>query len=594
MPPWYWGSHFVTAQPILVTPIPTWSNLNAKDRQKPLSKYEQALKEDFRNFLFAVWKFLGLPEPTPVQYEMADWLQSGPNRKMTEGFRGVGKSWITSAYVLWVLRFHNADYKFEIVSASKSRADDFSAFTKRLINEMPILWVLKPDPSKGHRDSMIAFDVGPCRPAHAPSVKSVGIFGQLTGSRANEIIADDIEVPNNSCTQDSRDKLEKAATEFEAIIVPGGKVTYLGTPQSEESIYNKLSGKGYAVRIWPARCPTMLKLAAYRGNLAPSITERLEAGTLSPGDPIDPKRFTDQDLLEREASYGRSGFALQFMLDTSLADAERYPLKLADLIITNMNDDKAPIAIQYGSSPDLQMKELPNVGFTGDKFYRPLFMDKEWAPYEGSCMAIDPSGRGKDDTGYAVTKQLHGYLYVPEAGGLKGGYDDETLIQLAKVAQRNKVNYIIIESNFGDGMFTKLFTPILAKYWPCTVEEVRHNIQKEKRIIDTLEPLMNRHRLIIDPRVIVDDLKGLGDTLEVKMSLFYQLTHITKDRGALKHDDRLDALAMAVAYWVDSMSRDEKVALDSWKEAALDRDLEDFMENCVGFKKPVSGWINSR
>lgn len=568
--------------------------------KKKLTAYEENLKADFKNFLYVVWKFLKLPDPTPIQYEMADYLQYGDNRKMTEAFRGVGKSWITSAYVLWVLRFHNADYKFEIVSASKSRADDFSSFTKRLINEMPLLHCLKPDPNKGHRDSMIAFDVGLCRPAHAPSVKSVGIFGQLTGSRANEIIADDIEVPNNSCTQDARDKLEKAATEFEAIIVPGGKVTYLGTPQSEESIYNKLQGKGYAVRIWPARCPTEAKVPAYKGNLAPSIVERMESGELKSGDPIDPLRFTDKDLTEREASYGRSGFALQFMLDTSLADAERYPLKLADLIITAMNDEKAPMAIQYGSSPDLILKDFPNVGFTGDRFYRPLFMDKDWAPYEGSVMSIDPSGRGKDDTGYAVVKQLHGYLYVPEAGGLQGGYDDETLIALAKIAQRNKVNCIVIESNFGDGMFTKLFTPILARYWPCTIEEIRHNIQKEKRIIDTLEPLMNRHRLIIDPSVIKSDLKGLGETLEVKMSLFYQLTHITKDRGALKHDDRLDALAMACAYWVDSMSRDEKIAVDSYKEELLDRDLETFMEHLIcpnmatdGYKAS-SGWINKR
>lgn len=563
--------------------------------------------DDFKNFLYVVWKFLKLPDPTPVQYEMADFLQYGrdtkqsdaDHRKMLEAFRGVGKSWITSAYVLWILRFHNPDYKFEIVSASKSRADDFSSFTKRLINEMPLLFVLRPDPNKGHRDSMIAFDVGLCRPAHAPSVKSVGIFGQLTGSRANEIIADDIEVPNNSCTQDARDKLEKAATEFEAIIVPGGRITYLGTPQSEESIYNKLQDKGYVIRIWPARCPSAEKMLSYKGNLAPSITERLESGVLKVGDAIDPRRFSDQDLLEREASYGRSGFALQFMLDTSLSDAEKYPLKQSDLIITSMNDEKAPMAIQYSSTPELQIKELPNVGFTGDRFFRPLFMDKDWAPYEGSVMSIDPSGRGADDTGYAVVKQLHGYLYVPEAGGLKGGYDDETLISLAKIAQRNKVNYIIIESNFGDGMFTKLFTPVLSKYWPCTIEEVRHNIQKEKRIIDTLEPVMNRHRLIIDPSVIKEDLKGLGDTLDLKMSLFYQLTHVTKERGALRHDDRLDSLAIAVAYWVDSMSRDEKEAIDSYKEELLDRDLETFMDHLVGSPKETQNrakntWIQLR
>lgn len=412
------------------------------------NSYEQKLAADFKNFLWLVWKFLELPDPTPIQYEFADFLQHGESRKMIEGFRGVGKSWITSAYVLWVLRFKDPDYKFEIVSASKSRADDFSAFTKRLIAEMPILQILKPRPDKGHRDSMIAFDVGLCKPAHAPSVKSVGIFGQLTGSRANEIISDDVEVPNNSATQDMRDKLEKACTEFEAIIVPGGKITYLGTPQSEESIYNKLPEKGYTVRIWPARVPSVEKLPSYKGMLAPSIMARLELG--ESGKPVDPKRFTEKELIEREGAYGKSGFALQFMLDTSLSDADRYPLKTSDLILMNLSIEKAPIVVQYASSSEQHIKDIPNIGFTGDKLYRPLYIDKQWIPYEGSVMAIDPSGRGTDETAYCVVKHLGGMLYVTAAGGLKGGYDDTTLTQLARIAMENKVNCVIVESNFGE------------------------------------------------------------------------------------------------------------------------------------------------
>lgn len=566
--------------------------------------YEEQLKGDFKNFLYVVWKFLGLPDPTPVQYEMADTLQyGGINRRMIEAFRGVGKSWITSAYVCWRL-WIDPDYKFLVVSASKSRSDDFTAFTKRLIADFPLLQHLKAKDDQ--RDSMIAFDVAPARPAHAPSVKSVGIFGQLTGSRANEIIADDIEVANNSATQDMRDKLEKATKEFEAIIVPGGRITFLGTPQSEESMYNKLPDRGYTVTIWTARVPKENKIASYQGRLASSIYDKLEKGLLKHGDPVDPLRFDDKDLTEREASYGRSGFALQFMLDTSLSDAEKYPLKLSDLMILPLNVDKAPCALQYGSSPELQLKDFLNPGFTGDRFYRPFYVDKEWTPYEGRVMTIDPSGRGGDETGYAVVHQLHGSLYVTAAGGLKGGYDDPTLITLAKIAKENRVNTIVIESNFGDGMFTQIFTPILARYYPCTIEEIRHNVQKEKRIIDTLEPVMNRHRLIFSDQVIKEDLKCFngddGATENFRLSLFYQLTHITKDRGALRHDDRLDALAMAVAYWVNSMGRDENVALESFRDSELDRTLEEFMDGIykgtsvctLGVPKRASGWIPIR
>ena len=550
---------------------------------------EQLLAADFKNFLFAVWKFLGLPAPTPIQYEIADWLQYGPKRKMVEAFRGEGKSWITSAYVLWVLRYKNRNHKFEIVSASKSRADDFTNFTKRLIADMPELQVLKP--RNDQRDSTVSFDVNGCKPAHAPSVKSVGIFGQLTGSRADELIADDIEVAQNSATQDSREKLEKATQEFEAIIVPGGRITYLGTPQSEESVYNKLPAKGYSIRIWPCRVPKPSAVAKYNGELAPSIMAKVDLGLT--GQPTDPSRFTDEDLLEREMSYGRAGFLLQFMLDTSLADAERYPLKTADLIIMNLLPDRGPVALSYGSSVELQLKDLANVGFSGDRYYRPMFVDKEWCKYEGTMMFIDPSGRGKDETGYAIVKQLHGFLFVTAAGGFKGGYDDVTLMKLALVAKEHQVNYIQIEPNFGDGMFLKIFTPVLKAVHPCTCEDAkRATAQKERRIIDTLEPVMNRHRLIVCRSVIEEDLKVVDS--EPKYSLMYQLTHITKERGALRHDDRLDALAGAVAYWVESMAKDETESQNAYKDAQLEAALQQFMEHAIGGSKNGPNWLKSQ
>jgi hypothetical protein len=550
-----------------------------------IDNFEYQLKADFKNFLYYIWKCLHLPPPTDAQYVIADYLQdTSTRRKIIEAFRGIGKSWITSAYVLWRL-YKDPNYKALVVSASKSRSDDFTAFTKKLIKEIPILNHLQPKDDQ--RNSMIAFDVGPADPAHAPSVKSVGIFGQLTGSRAVEIIGDDVEVQNNSATQDLRDKLMKACLEFEAIIVPEiGQITYLGTPQTEESIYNKLSERGYKPLIIPAEYPSEADLAKYQGNLASFINRALEKNPKLAGKPTDPKRFNEIELLERKSAYGRSGYALQFMLDTSLSDADRYPLKLSDLIITSLSSEKAPISIVWSSAPENQIKELPNVGFTGDRFFRPMYSDKEYAPYEGSIMFIDPAGRGKDEIAYAVVKQLHGYLHVTSVSGFKGGYEDTNLIKLAKIAKEQQVNRILIESNFGDGMFLKIFTPVLAKYYACTMEEVRNTIQKEKRIIDTLEPVMNRHRLIFDIEVVKADLKPINDLTDaINYSLFYQLTRITKDRGSLKHDDRLDALAGAVAYWINSMARDEEKAVEDYKERLLEEELSGFLEHVVDKEK---------
>lgn len=144
--------------------------------------------KDFRVFLHLVWKVLNLPNPTPVQLSIAQYLQHGPRRKIIEAFRGVGKSWITAAYVDWRLLL-DPDVKIMVVSASKDRADNFTTFCLQLINDIPLLQHLMPRPDQ--RCSKLSFDVGPCRADQAPSVVSRGIFSQITGGRADEIIADD-------------------------------------------------------------------------------------------------------------------------------------------------------------------------------------------------------------------------------------------------------------------------------------------------------------------------------------------------------------------------------------------------------------------
>ena len=255
---------------------------------------------DFRIFLILVWRTLGLPDPTPIQLDIAHYLQHGPRRKVIEAFRGVGKSWITSAYVVWRLRMH-PNLKFLVVSASKDRANNFTTFTRRLINEIDVLSCLKPD--RDQRDSMISFDVGPARPDHSPSVKSVGIFGQLTGTRADEIISDDVEVATNSLTQGMRDRISSAVREYDAILKPDGRITYLGTPQTEQSLYNLLPDRGYSLRVWPARYPDDAQTAVYGDRLAPIIIQILaQRGAGIIGTSTDPKRFTDDDLIERELS----------------------------------------------------------------------------------------------------------------------------------------------------------------------------------------------------------------------------------------------------------------------------------------------------
>jgi len=545
--------------------------------------------KDFKNFLYLAWKHLNLPNPTPIQYDIADYLQDEDIRRaVIEAFRGVGKSWITSAYVCHQLLL-NPQENILVVSASKTRADDFSTFTLRLIHEMPILAHLRP--RDGQRMSKISFDVAPAKASHAPSVKSLGITGQLTGSRAGIIIADDVESANNSQTQMMRDKLAETIKEFEAVLKPGGRIIFLGTPQTEMSIYNLLDERGYKTRIWPARYPDDRLKTAMGYKLAPIVADEDEKDN----QPTDPDRFDSDDLLEREASYGKSGFALQFMLDVSLSDADKYPLKLNDFIVMSGPSSwtEAPVSVQWASGKEQieAVKQLPNVGLKADYWAAPMNTSSETAKWDGSVMSIDPAGRGKDETAYAVVKMLKGQLYLTAAGGIKNGYSEESLEVLSKVAKQQNVSKIVVESNFGDGMFTQLLKPVLTRVHPVSIEEVRHSVSKEKRMIDTLEPILNQHRLVVDDKVIQQDYQ---DETELKYKLFYQLTRLTRDKGSLIHDDRLDALSMAVGYWVETLDRDIQQAVKDHKADLLKMELDKFMESSIGRKPKRDNWISLR
>lgn len=529
-------------------------------------------KEDFRVFIYMVWKMISLPDPTPIQYDIANTLQNLPNdRFIIEGFRGVAKSFITCAYAVWTL-WRDPQKKVEIVSASKDRADANAIFIKRIIYTLPFLAHLKARPDQ--RDQQNLFDVGPAVPDISPSIKSVGISGQLTGSRADLLIADDVEVANNSGTQTQRDKLNEAVKEFDAIIKPKGQIVYLGTPQNEMSLYNELQQRGYKCRIWTVLYPESLSEREFYGDrLAKIIANKYDENPdLYAGKPTDPRRFDEEEIYKRRLSYGKAGFALQFMLNTNLSDQEKYPLKVQDLMIANLSLEEANLKWYWSNDRQLRINDLPCVALKGDYFYEPQGRSSEVYEYTGTVMAVDPSGRGKDETSYAIVKYLNGYLFLMEVGGTKEGYSDSTMRQLANKAKMYGVNEIVLEGNFGDGMFSKLLTPVINAIHPCRITEVKNYAQKEARIIDTLEPVMMRHKLIVHKQVILDDYQVYENT--PAYSLIYQMTRLSRDRGALAHDDRLDALCMAVAYWLEVMDRDEEQGVLEQMEARLEQWLD--------------------
>ena len=541
-----------------------------------------ALQSDFKLFLQALWDQLDLPQPTRAQYAIADYLQSGPKRLQIQAFRGVGKSWITGAFVLWTL-FNDPEKKIMIISASKERADNMSIFLQKLIIETPWLSHLRPK-SDDARWSRISFDVL-CSPHQAPSVKSVGITGQLTGSRADLMILDDIEVPGNSMTELMREKLLQLCTEAESILTPkdDSRIMYLGTPQTTFTVYRKLAERAYRPFVWPARYPK--DITPYEGLIAPQLQEDLDKGAES-GTCTDPDRFDDDDLQQRESAMGRSNFMLQFMLDTTLSDAEKFPLKMADLIVTSVNPTEAPDNIVWCSDPRNVIKDAPTVGLPGDYFYSPMAIQGEWTPYQETICAVDPSGRGTDETAACYLSQKNGFLYLHEMRAYRDGYSDTTLLDILKGCKKYNATTLVVETNFGDGIVSELFKKHLQQTKQSIfVDEVRANVRKEDRIIDSLEPILNQHRLVVDRGVIDWDYKSNRDTApeqRLLYMLFYQMSRMCRMKFAVKHDDRLDCLAMAVKYFTDALSISAQEQINLRKREEWNDILEQFLDDPQG------------
>lgn len=553
-----------------------------------LEEIKAAGLDDFRVFLCHVWDFLGLPSPTPVQLDIAYQLQHGPRRVIIQGFRGVGKSWITAAYVVWRL-FLDPQIKIEVVSATKPLADSFSKFCKQIITGMSILQHLTP---QKNYDALDEWNVGPALPSKDPSVKSVGITGQITGTRADLIIPDDIEIPKNSYTHLLRERLAELVKEFDAVLKPDGEVKYLGTPQAEQSVYSRLLARGYVHLIWPVEVPENPDL--YHGRLGPYIQKLLDKGATA-HTPVEPGRFPEKEINERKLSYGNAGFNLQFMLDVTPAEIDKHPLRTRDLILHDCDVTMGHVQVVWGSTK--VDNDLASGGFDGDCYCLPAFTSQEMSKYTGTVMAIDPSGRGDDETAYAIVRNLHGMLYLVDAGGFKDGFGETTLLALAQKAIRFKVNYWFDELNYGGGMFRQLLKPVLNRVAsdarldpkdpdpnarpPSCDEEYNawSSTNKENRILDTLTPLMRSHRLVVDRRVVEEDIQQQAN--DQQYSLIWQMTRMARIKGCLGHEDRLEAVSMACGYWVNRVKIDSAKALDNHKQEALDKELRRFHENAI-------------
>lgn len=546
----------------------------------------QATFSSFVPFLIVSMKFLGF-STTAIQKDIAQFLEYGPKDLMVQAQRGQAKSTITAIFAVWCL-IHNPRARILIVSAGGTQANEISTLICRMILNMPILECLRPDSTAGDRTSVEHFDIHYSLKGidKSPSVACMGITGNMQGKRADILIADDVESAKNSRTAMMRELLLSLIKDFPSIC-QNGRIIYLGTPQSEGSIYNTLPAAGFAVRIWPGRYPTPEQIAAYGDNLAPYIRSRMQAdaaliiggGMLGDmGQPTDPELLGEHSLTLKEQKQGQAYFMLQHMLSTKMSDEMRHPLKAENLVVMRLGD-QLPIHIVRGMTHEY-IREYA-VGGQKVRLSVPSYVSTDLLPRAGRVMYIDPAGGGGDDTAYAVVDQLNGTLFVRAACSVRGGFSDASLNAIAAVAAKWQPDLILVESNMGHGSVRMTLLPILRQHKVmCKVEDEHVTGQKEVRIIDTLEPPMGRGAIVIDESVVLEDWATTSHHPMEKrqlFTLFHQLTKLTKDRGSLNKDDRIDCLASACRYWLKAIGQDSSAieqkgvqrALDEWRKDPL-------------------------
>lgn len=522
----------------------------------------------------------GNPDLNRTQADICKWLFNGPKYRMVQAQRGQAKTTLTAIYAVFRL-IHNPTTRVLIFSAGGKMSKEIASFVIQILNGLDFLWMLRADKNAGDRESVEGYDVHWLLKGveKSPSIKCMGVDTNAQGSRADVLIADDIESMKNSRTVVTREILEDLTKEFESICAEGD-ILYLGTPQSIESIYNNLPARGYQIRIWPGRYPTEIEEITYGENLAPLFkADMILDPTLRHGAGIDggagkptcPEMFPETLLLEKQISQGIAKFQLQYMLNTSLSDTDRYPLKLSNLIVADFNMDNGPVLPVWSNDPRNMYRSIA----FGSKYKLNRCVPNiyEFRKFEQTVMYIDPAGGGKngDEMGYAVIKLIGAYVYISAIGGVPGGFEEENLYKLVEVAKANKAKIVCIEKNFGNGAHANMMKPLFAKRdWPVTLEEVYETGQKELRIIDIIEPLLSSHRLIICPQALEFDASSI-ELYPVETKLTYRFIHqmgmLTRDRGCLRHDDRLDALAGAIRYVVERLDFDTQIVIEAKRRA---------------------------
>ncbi len=430
---------------------------------KPLGHAEDhapPARISFRQFVWLWNRGQGQTTPT-LHLEIAEWLgrcwEQGDRRLVLLVFRNAGKSTLVGIFCAWLL-LNDPDLRILVLAAEHDLARKMVRNVKRIIERHPLTGGLVP--RRGDQWTADQFTVRRALTQRDPSLLARGISANITGSRADVVICDDVEVPNTCATPNRRAELRERLREINYVLVPGGLQLYIGTPHSYYSIYVERA------RIEVGEPAPFL--SGYHRLCIPLLDARAESRW--------PERFPPDQIEAIRRQSGPAKFESQMMLQPRSVEEVRLD---PDRLIRY----DAPLEYQQGNGEAiLSIAGRRLVSATG--WWDPAY----GAPGTGDASVVAAVFVDADG-GY----WLHGIRYLSHDPALVGEVDEATQLcrQVARFAERMHLPSVTLETN-GLGRFLPalLRRELNALGLACPVVEHVSQRNKEQRILDAFDPLL--------------------------------------------------------------------------------------------------------
>lgn len=412
----------------------------------------------FQQFVW-LWNRSQGQQTPKLHLDIAAWLgqrwHAGDRRLLLLCFRSAGKSTLIGMFCAWLL-LNRPDLRILILSAEYDLAKKMVRNVKNIVERHPLTYDLIPD--RVLQWASDQFTVQRSLVLRDPSLLARGVTSNITGSRADIVICDDVEVPNTCRTHAKREQLKDRLHEINYVLVPGGLQLYAGTPHSLNSIYSEV----------PREPEAQVFLNDFNRLVIPLLDER--------GETRWPERFPKSCIEEIKRRTGPAKFQSQMMLRPSENDDVR--LNPSDLV--RYDDDiicrqsNGRILLTIGGH-----KMISAMGWWDPSYGSPNRGD---ASVVAAVFVDDDGGYWLQDIRYLVHDPLQ-----------RDDVDEATQLcrQVVDFARELYLPSITIETN-GLGRFlpAMLQREMGIQGCGCRVLEHASHQSKDQRILDAFDPVL--------------------------------------------------------------------------------------------------------